>query len=157
MLFFLPKLQLWKDKFPNRLIFARIKKMTLTGRSTTSKKICCEIFRRKIGEKVNLKKTSFQIIFLRIWSQVSDAGAVPRAGGLVDLGLEVVVTELGVALKLQLHRQVLKRTGFGSLRFEPATAISSPHSIGLPSQGTVSLWKGKSHMRVIWPCNFFRL
>ena len=99
------------------------KKMTLTGRSTTCKKICCEIFRRKIGEEVNLKKTSFQIIFLRIWSQVSDAGAVPRAGSLVDLGLEVVVTELGVALKLQLHRQVLKRTGFGSLRLEPATAI----------------------------------
>ena len=42
-------------------------------------------------------------------SQVPEAGAVPGPGRLVHLALEVVVAELGGALQLDLHGEVLKR------------------------------------------------
>ena len=41
-------------------------------------------------------------------SQVPESGAVPGARRLVHLALEVVVAELGVALQLDLHREVLQ-------------------------------------------------
>ena len=43
-------------------------------------------------------------------SQVPDTGAVPGPGRLVDLVLELVVTELAVVLELDLDRKVLEES-----------------------------------------------
>ena len=53
----------------------------------------------------------FKIVFFALdflGLEVSDSGAVPRAGGLVDLGLDGVVVELGVVLQLELHGEILE-------------------------------------------------